>query len=189
VPISDNNPERRNLVVLSISIILYFLADGKITDDNVRLQVINVTFGEPEVLGKFVWVLLIWFIYKYWLNNKGSWKNGFYGEAHCGFVTKYCYPYIVKKFTLSDDYSNSLYSDRHWVSFNSYDNGFRFSHVSKAENKGQKHDIRNIETFTDKLLVAAVTIVTFIKEPSLSTYFMPYIFAFVAIIFGIKNSL
>ncbi len=192
--ISDNNPERRNLVVLSISIILYFLGGGSITDENIRLQVINVTFSKPEVLVKFVWLLLFWFIYRYWLNHKGSWKEGFYREAHCQLVDKYCYSYLVKKFELGDDYSKSWYADRHWVSFRAdhHSSGFYFSHTRKADvgdNGPQKHDSRKVDCLTDRVLVMVVTVVTFLREPSLSMYFMPYLFALLAIVLGVDSSL
>ncbi len=192
--ISDNNPERRNLVVLSISIILYFLAGGGITDENIRLQVVNVTFSKPEVLVKFVWLLLFWFIYRYWLNHKGSWKEGFYREAQCQLINKYCYPYLVKKFELSEDYSKSWFPDRHWVRFEAdhHGSGFYFSHTRKAdvgENGQQKHESRKVDCLKDKALVAVVTAVTFFREPSLSMYFMPYLFAFFAIVLGVENSL
>lgn len=189
--ISDNNPDRRNLVILSISIILFFLADGEIIDENVRLQIINVVFNKPNVLENFVWILLFWFIYRYWLTNKGSWKEGFYKEAKCRLFEKLYYPYLVKKFNLSDDFSNSWYPDKHWVSFDSNFmlSEFGFRHTSKDENGKQKHQSKPIETVSDYILVIMVTIVTFFTEPSLSTYFMPYLFALIAIILGIHNFL
>ncbi|HCH5334032.1 TPA: hypothetical protein N2934_004382 [Vibrio parahaemolyticus] len=192
--ISDNNPERRNLVVLSISIILYFLAGGSITDENIRLQVVNVTFSKPEVLVKFVWLLLFWFIYRYWLNHKGSWKEGFYSEAQCQLVNKHFYSYLVKKFDLGDDYSKSWYPDKHWVrlSTDPLTSSFSFSHTCKADvgaSGQQKHESRKVDCFMDRVLVGAVTAVTFLREPSLSMYFMPYLFALIAIVLGVESSL
>ena len=40
----DSNPERRNLTVLSLCIIIFYLAGGAFLSNEVRLQVINVKF-------------------------------------------------------------------------------------------------------------------------------------------------
>ncbi len=40
--IQDSSPERRNLIILSISIIVFYLAGGELIDNSVRLQVVNI---------------------------------------------------------------------------------------------------------------------------------------------------
>jgi len=78
--IQDSNPERRNVLVTSLSIIVFYLAGGEFTDSTVRLQMVNVHFSNPEILGYFIWGLLIWFFFRYWLIHQGSWKEEFYNE-------------------------------------------------------------------------------------------------------------
>ncbi len=78
--ISDNNSERKNLTILSLAIILFYLGGGNVSGSGIRLQVVNVTFSNPEVLIYFVWGMLVWFCYRYWVVGQGSWKKAFYDE-------------------------------------------------------------------------------------------------------------
>lgn len=64
--INDSSPERRNLMVLSISIMLFYYAGGHVTSNVVSLPMISVEFSRPEVLVGAIWVALFWFIYRYW---------------------------------------------------------------------------------------------------------------------------
>lgn len=68
--IHDSDPERRNLVVTSLAFIVYYLAGGYITDNNVRMQIVNITFDNKAVLAVFVWVMLLWFAWRYWQTHK-----------------------------------------------------------------------------------------------------------------------
>lgn len=70
--INDSSPERRNLMVLSISIILYYAAGGSITDPVVKFPMVNVEFSRPEILGIAVWVALFWFAFRYWQVTRDS---------------------------------------------------------------------------------------------------------------------
>jgi len=64
--IHDTSPERRNLILLSLAFIIFYLADGHLTDDTVRVMVINLTFGRPYMLKYFTWLMLIWFCLRFW---------------------------------------------------------------------------------------------------------------------------
>lgn len=76
MPYSDNNPERRNLTVLSVAIIVYYLAGGKFLDGEVNLMLINATFSNPSMLIAFVWVMLCWFLFRYMVTNRR-----YYGDS------------------------------------------------------------------------------------------------------------
>ncbi len=76
----DPNPERRNLLVTSIAFLLYFLAGGKLADDVVRLHFINLKFENPLVFVIFAWVILLWFLFRYWLLHSGKFTKAFREE-------------------------------------------------------------------------------------------------------------
>lgn len=40
--IQDSNPERRNLSVLSVAIILFYLGEGKLTDTAIRFSLVPI---------------------------------------------------------------------------------------------------------------------------------------------------
>jgi len=70
MPYSDSNPERRNLTVLSLAIIVYYLAGGEFLNNEVKLVIINAKFNNPSVLIAFVWVMLCWFLFRYFVTQK-----------------------------------------------------------------------------------------------------------------------
>jgi hypothetical protein len=65
MPISDNNPERRNLVVTSFAFVIYYLGGGKLVDGVLSIQAISITFEKTYVIGIVAWVLLLWFFLRY----------------------------------------------------------------------------------------------------------------------------
>ena len=78
MPVSDNNPERRNLTVTSLCFSAYFLAGGHFQDAVVKLQVVNVEFEKPFVLVFMAWAMLFWFALRYWQTSQGE----FNGNSH-----------------------------------------------------------------------------------------------------------
>ncbi|QTH71662.1 hypothetical protein [Pseudoalteromonas xiamenensis] len=180
----DSSPERRNLSVLSLSIIIFYLAEGRLTDSIVRLQVVNVKFERPEVLCFFLWGVLVWFLFRYWVIHQGSWKKEFYEELN--FAPKFVYyRYLTKKFGLGDDFTRAYYSDRHYVRIISISGSKpRFTHINKSENNNQLQESKEIDSFADKCILFVVAICLFFKKPSLSGYFVPYLLFLWAIILG-----
>ena len=76
----DQNPERRNLLVASIGFLLYFLAGGTLADDVVRIQLINLKFENPAIFATFAWMILLWFLFRYWLLHSGKFEREFKKE-------------------------------------------------------------------------------------------------------------
>ncbi len=57
--IQFTSPERQNLSLLSIVIILYYLEEGSFSN-GIKFFWIGLEFNKPEVLEYFVWILFIW---------------------------------------------------------------------------------------------------------------------------------
>jgi hypothetical protein len=95
--IQDSDPERRNLMVISMAFIVYFYAGGSLTESEVRLQVINVSFSNPKVLAAIGWGLLFWFFYRYWQKHSSSFTNGFNNEIYKYYNKGYFSKYVSKK--------------------------------------------------------------------------------------------
>ena len=68
--IQDSIPERRNLLLISLCFIIFFLGGGSFPKDEIRLLVISVCFSRPEVLGIIVWLVFFWFLYRYWVVHR-----------------------------------------------------------------------------------------------------------------------
>lgn len=190
--LQDSNPERRNLTVVSICIILFYLAEGEFIDSAVRLQVVNITFMKPEVLAYFTWCLLLWFCFRYWVVHQGSWRQAFTNEITCMEDINFIYyKYLKKRFELSDDYSHSYFEDRHWVKMSNQGvTKLVFQHIYKKEGtEGQLSEVLEATTFMDKLVVFICGVVTFFRRPSLSGYFIPYLLFAWAVFLGVYNAL
>ena len=78
---SSLNAARRNLVLISMALILFSLGEGSfvLDKDNVKLTILagTITFGSPEILTKFIWVMFLWFLIRFWQfsDHKSDWSN------------------------------------------------------------------------------------------------------------------
>lgn len=73
--IQDADAERRNLVVTSIAFIAYYLGEGQIEQEVLKLPLINIHFYNIQALVAMLWVALLWFLFRYWLTHKRKFKN------------------------------------------------------------------------------------------------------------------
>lgn len=79
MPVADAHAERRNLTVLSLSIIVYFLAGG-VPTGNVSLPMLSIKFTKPSSLVIMVWAALIWFHFRYWQETRSTIKAEIVGK-------------------------------------------------------------------------------------------------------------
>ncbi|MBL3557415.1 MULTISPECIES: hypothetical protein [Marinobacter] len=187
----DSNPERRNLVLLSLSIIVFYLAEGRLVSSDVRLQVVNVAFSRPEVLVATVWCLLVWFFYRYWLVHQGSWKKSYCQEmVRDAGVAKIAYARMRSKFELGEDYNASYFPNRHWLKFSEKGSGkLVYQHIFRGEAGQQLSQSKEPVGFLDGLLIVICSLWLFIRRPTLSTYFIPYILFVGATTLGVYHAL
>lgn len=61
MPMQDSDPERRNLVLTSLSFIVFYLAGGHITENILKLQIVNISFKNTYVLIVTAWIMIVWF--------------------------------------------------------------------------------------------------------------------------------
>ena len=69
--VADNNPERRNLNISSLCIIIFYLAEGSFVDSKIKLPMVNISFSNPEMLCLIFWGIFFWFALRYWQAHKG----------------------------------------------------------------------------------------------------------------------
>ncbi|WP_462147304.1 hypothetical protein [Pseudoalteromonas gelatinilytica] len=73
----DSHPERRNLMVIALGIMIYIIGDGKITNNILKIQAISIEFEDTAKVVYFVWVAFFWSLYRYWVVSKGEVKKMF----------------------------------------------------------------------------------------------------------------
>ncbi len=128
---SDSNPERRNLTILSLAIIVFYLGEGYLLNKEISFTLINVGFHKQAVLVVFVWVLLFWFLFRYTVTNRH--KHGEELDASGIRVNMNYSPvrvYLQKSgqpFTNAELNSARAYCNTpgNWVMGYKHDNGYR----------------------------------------------------------------
>lgn len=191
----DNNPDRRNLIMLSLSIIIFYLGGGTLTDNSetVKLQLINVTFQNPQILVYFVWIMLFWFAYRYWLLNRDSWQREYNDEMPRIYSTKlssYFQKHFQKHFqehlNLEDD---SILISTALVYSSSVPPGIGFKFKNRIRNVQGSHKevFGDITTPYDYYIIIVCTIVTAIFKPTLTSYFTSYFLFAVAVGLGLSH--
>lgn len=78
---SSIESSRKNLVVLSMGFILFSLGEAVLGDDkgSTTLSILagSITFNNPEVLVNLAWIMLGWFLLRFWQfsNHKHDWTT------------------------------------------------------------------------------------------------------------------
>lgn len=194
--IQDSDPERRNLMVISMAFIVYFYAGGSFPENEVRLQVINASFSNPKVLGVIAWVLLFWFLYRYWQKHSSSFSDGFKNEIYSYYKRKYFSKYVSKK--LGSPIIKDEDEGYHIDGMKREDGkvGIQYSYASSVgrdEKTGEinswsnrKDDDRGVvylDDFGGRVLNMRANIECCFRHPSFASYVVPYI-VFTLALFG-----
>ncbi|WP_448249874.1 hypothetical protein [Thalassotalea agariperforans] len=193
MPIQDSEPERRNLMITSIAFITYFYGEGTFISNEIRLQVINVSFQNPKFLTLMAWIAIFWFLYRYWQKYNGKFTTEFLSE----FISRQGKTYVKNylkyktKEPIFDDFSdegnqiNSLEFKRRKVLIN-------YDFASNAEkDKETGKNIRwttaqspkqlNITGIYGSFIIIRIILSCVVRSPSFSNYIIPYILFILAI--------
>lgn len=79
--IEYSDPETRNLSIISMAFIVYYLGGGSFPKDQLSLQVISIEFEKPLILAIIAWIMLFWFLYRYWVTHKGIFSKQYWSEV------------------------------------------------------------------------------------------------------------
>ena len=194
MPISDTNVERRNLVVSSLCFILFYIGDGQIDNNEIRLQIINVKFLQPCVLAYFAWGMLGWFLLRYWQINKGQIKNYWHKEikpmSNSAISIWYLKKRIQKpyrepdgffpsdilttsqglKIQVADVVGGHRHENGNWINFSA----------------GNTRNV-NVDGFYGGIFKVYSFVVLAIKKPGFGSYIIPYILCYFAFFLGLVN--
>jgi hypothetical protein len=194
--IQDSDPERRNLLVTSLAFIVFFYAGGSFPENEVRLQVINASFSDPKVLCVIAWVLLFWFLYRYWQTHSSSFSDGFENEIRRYHGKVYFLKYVSKKIgkPMIEDKEEGYHVEGMIREKGKI--GIRYSYASsvgREKKTGQitswsnrKEDDKGVvylDDFIGHLLRLRAYIECCFWHPSFASYIIPY-FVFLLALFG-----
>lgn len=101
--IEDSNPERRNLVVLSMAIIAFYVGGCEIpASGDIELPLIKLKFTDAYHLAWLVWITLFWFVFRYFVESKVKMINSFHDEINdeqylSSILSRYYFPKVMAK--------------------------------------------------------------------------------------------
>ena len=103
----DTNPYSRNLIFISVGIILFILADGQLyinneADKYLKIHVMNIRFLNVDVLINFVLIAYLWFNFRFWQSEKIKISEIIYDNTYrytnCFFSKQYIKNKLYKDF-------------------------------------------------------------------------------------------
>lgn len=187
--IQDSSPERRNLTVMSLAIIVYYLAGGQFSEDEVKLLIVNIKFEHPLVLTFFVWIIFAWFYFRYFMSTRKNISDSA-GGRKVSAVTKFDLFPMYKKYFIKmyNDRPKKLIHELEKLDANDtrvtlakniyqYSNN-RYAHIANVE----VSNFRYLMMYFDAALRLAF------KEDSITKYYAPFVLAIIALLLGFINS-
>jgi hypothetical protein len=199
--LQDSLPERRNLTLVALAFIAFFYGGGQLTENEVRLIIINVSFTKPTVLSLMAWLSFIWFIWRYWLVTKGGFIPKFKDELINVAKNKFTYRYVSARtpykfqdfiglspppgtvnyawngnFTLKKMILQATI--KHYSLYNSNNEQFKLH----LKNNPQPDFIVRFNDVLGIIYIVYAFIKTIISRDSFSTYVSPYILTLIAIL-------
>ncbi|MGY8915356.1 MAG: hypothetical protein ACKVJF_09800 [Flavobacteriales bacterium] len=183
--IQDSNAERRNLTVLSMSIIVYYAAGGEF-DGDVKLPLINLHFENKAVLAYFLWGILGWFLLRYWMVNKESWQDSHRHDLINAIPYRMIEVYL--KFRFSSKVARNPNFERNSRYSITIDNDKKIQFIAKLAT-GQFSPSERIEPkgILDKLYLSILCLYLFVTRQTLSGYFTPYLLFIIAVCLGVSD--
>jgi len=191
----DSDPERRNLVLTSLAFAAFSLGGGEFHENTIQLQVINAHFTKPYVLAVMAWIMLFWFIYRYWLKHIGEFSKEFKNEFSTWQQKNYIREYAGLKLDgkpITDQDEGHHVADIKWTTKGIYISYIRAVSVSRAASGkidssstrggGDNTGETKMSGLTGWFLGLRATLECFIKKPSFSSYIVPYALSAIAVI-------
>lgn len=190
----DSDAERRNLMLTSIGFILYYTAGGQFLNNEITFQVVNLSFDKPLILTIAAWMILFWFLLRYWQTHRDSVFHAFRQDTKDAMfddLRDYLSHYvgnIINK-TFEKDEGFVLYESESKVGTLSCDVRYKIARNIIKRNDGTVQSYSPIKEgslhLSDSLgILLRITsiIIACIKYKTFSSYMVPYILFILAVL-------
>lgn len=199
MPYSDTNPQRRNLLVLSLAIITFYAADGRLMTEKLNFPLVNITFQETEFLIWGVWIALIWFLIRFWqvhrADNKQAINQALQNERNSKLIGRYAEKALncsglhqqrngITITLLTRQWPKWTLDVRPILDFRLDENTNSLKVVPNWKSAPHKVHLNGIRGHLTELRTLTKLAVT---QPELASYYLPYLAAWTAIAFGSVN--
>lgn len=194
--LSDNNPERRNLNLTSLSIIIFYLAEGNFIDSSIKLQVVNISFSKPYVLCGILWAMLFWFALRYWQTHKGEFSRSYLEDIKTQKRSKPVINYVKsrtgKEFQETGGFVPNEIERRQdslVIRIGDVQGGYKNSDGVFTNYRSNNYETVEITGFTGAILHIHLFLKLSLFKPNVGNYLMPYLLFFVAVFLGFVNNI
>lgn len=185
----DSNPERRNLTLLSMAIILFYLGDGKIIGETIRFQVVNIQFENPEILSYFTWILLLWFALRYWQTHRHKPSLAFKDDIESLSNNRLIRWYAKKSFNLPYNKLKGFNAVSLSIMNSKWTIQCQILHDAEFDEKGNIILVKNTSWSKKKEVTGVIGILlkiylsmnAILTKTGVSEYFVPYLLFFTAL--------
>ena len=195
MPILDNNPERRNLFVTSSAFVIYFLGEGRLSDNVLSIQAISITFDKPIVIAVLAWVMLFWFFLRYRQLCSGELNKAIFEEVNSEISNLTLVEYLKSKTKMPYKDENGftikqiIPKRRKWsVQISIIKGGKRSDGGIWVEYQSIDSETFNINWAWFGLVKLSILISLFFKEPGIGSWFIPQVLFYTACILGLINA-
>lgn len=177
--IQETDVERRNLMTMSLLIIIFNLADGTVKDDILTLPLISIQFHNPHALVVIAWTILGWFTWRFWQRHGMIFikKIKEYISGH--YNRKFIYAYLETKLGKNlmekeGKITNPFYNAGNIIRYNERNDEDPYKNMEQKEMymSGISFNIFRIKNHLH----------AYINSDAITSYLMPYIFAFLAVL-------
>lgn len=174
---SSKQAARRNLVTLAVGFHLFVLGEAQIGDGSglttITILAGSITFNNPSMLAIFSWVMLIWFLIRFWqFNDHGAdWLDYTRAMYQSNLMSKWMALDGFRKGKYDGGEIQKIFEDWQW------------SAVSDKQNRDLYY-IRKIAIFRKLCLFLYVAL----KTEKFGQYYFPYLIAFSAMYLASGNS-
>jgi len=171
----DSNPYSRNLILISLSIILFILADGQIqmdsssNDEYIKLHVLNIKFNNVEVFKYFIWSIFFWFNFRFWQLKKDTISEILLKESlnhkysNCCISRMYTNYRFFKDIDKKDN-TNMIYKNDCWQIY-----------ILRENRSANTEGYKKFEGISDFLFLSYIKLKVTIFDSRVLSNYMPYI--------------
>lgn len=177
---SDNNPERRNLTVLSLVIVIFYLGKGYLLKPEISFTLVNIGFHNQEILVKLIWVMLFWFLFRYVITNRHSHGDDLNSELNnTGLSINLDYA-PVRKYMINNGQESNV---------NKLKSARIFCHTPGAWYLGFPKPYVQMKGLDGYLITKLYLLKILFKHRATTDYYSPYLLFMFAVLLGINEHL
>ena len=191
--IQDKDAERRNLVITSLSFILFYLAGGHITESTLKLQIINISFTNTDVLVIAAWLMIIWFALRYWQTHKNLVSQEIVNDVSSLRENKALINFIKKttnkEYRVNNGFDITSIQKNHGIWSVTYAKVTNTKHNKKGKLITQSHshaETVELENIKGKILIIRLYLEAIITKPGFTSFAVPYLLFYTAVFLSIN---